>query len=157
MKPATGPTVVATDPAWVRYSALAILVLQNTALVLLLRYSRVMPSPDGRPYLPTTAVAMMEARRRRVETTARRRTDDDDDVIARTRTRRDDARTESIRDAATPPPPPRRLLRSAAGAIDRPHGRRRAVDRDRSLLEDSLPTPAPPPRRGSRISRRRRY
>ena len=58
MRPSSGPEIPAKDPAWIRHGALAILILQNTALVLLLRYSRVMP---GTPYLPSTAVASMES------------------------------------------------------------------------------------------------
>ena len=54
----TGAVIAAAQPgAWIRYSSLLMLVLQNTALVLMLRYSRTMP---GQRYLPSTAVTMME-------------------------------------------------------------------------------------------------
>ena len=43
--------------AWLRYGTLIILVLQTTATVLLLRYSRTWP---GRPYLASTAVMLNE-------------------------------------------------------------------------------------------------
>ena len=43
--------------SWLRYGTLIILVLQTTATVLLLRYSRTRP---GQPYLASTAVMMNE-------------------------------------------------------------------------------------------------
>ena len=57
------PTHQKEDPpptkmdAWLRYGTLIILVLQTTATVLLLRYSRTWP---GRPYLASTAVMLNE-------------------------------------------------------------------------------------------------
>ncbi len=57
LKPKTEEEQNSKMDSLLRYGTLVILVLQTTATVLLLRYSRTRP---GRPYLPSTAVMMNE-------------------------------------------------------------------------------------------------
>ena len=51
----------AHTPAWIRLSALATLIVQNSALALTMRYSRVPREAAAVPYLITTAVVSAES------------------------------------------------------------------------------------------------
>ena len=59
----TQPVVkgAAHTPAWVRLSALATLIVQNSTLALTMRYSRVPREAAAVPYLITTAVVSAES------------------------------------------------------------------------------------------------
>ena len=57
--PSQGPMARSSTNVFLKHFSLVVLVVQNTALVLVMRYSRTV-SVDGLKYLPTTAVVLAE-------------------------------------------------------------------------------------------------
>ena len=57
--PGSAPSEVMASKATYKYLSLVVLIIQNTVLVVVMRYSRTV-TVDGVKYLPTTAVVMSE-------------------------------------------------------------------------------------------------